>query len=183
VERVPPRQDLGALGPSLQRLDHARHPERRFVRIGPAGREQQMRELAVDRQEPDDALRQANCALRREVPEGRVVRDLSHLLGDCVRDLGATVPDIDVEEPGKPVDHATSIGELELDALPAHDDARPLELVLPKLGDRVNEVRLVELDESVEIDGVGAGHDVPPRRVQVRDCTPGRELEPTRPSA
>jgi hypothetical protein len=106
--------------------------------------EEHVAQAAVLRQEPHDALRQARSGLVAEVPEGGVVGELSHLGGHRLGDLRAPVTHVDVEQPREAVDHAAAVGEREIHAPAAREEARSLLLVLLEFVDGMDQMSPVE---------------------------------------
>jgi hypothetical protein len=120
--------------------------------------EEHVAQAPVGRQQAYHLFRQASGRLVAEVPEGGVVGDLAHLGGDGVGDLAATVAHVDVEQPREAVDHAAAVGQLQLDAVTAHEYLGSAILVLAELTDGMDHVCTIECLDFLEIrDGVG--HD------------------------
>ena len=99
--------------------------------------------LEAGRRHLGQQLRKLDRRRRRRFEEGVVVRDLRHLPMHGVDDLAPAMPDIDVPQPGKPVEDAPPRRIPQINALRPLDDADALGMQRLHVGERMQVMRRV----------------------------------------
>ena len=84
-----------------------------------------------------EPLGEADGGLGGAIEKGRVERDLPHLRGDGVDDLGAAVAHVDAPQAGEAVEELAALRVLHKNAGAGDDDVRAVRVHLVVIGERV----------------------------------------------